>query len=153
MSRALIELSRGIRHALSCAAGTVRGMKTLALTTAALLAVPALALTTAPAHAAGDDVRRSGSCSGSTSWKIKAGPDDGRIEVEAEIDSNRNGQTWSWRLVHNGSVSARGSRTTKAPSGSFEVRRRVVDLSGTDTVTFRARNTRNGEVCRGTARL
>jgi len=119
--------------------------------------VATLALTAfgaAPAYASGgDDVVRRGPCTGSTHWKVKAGHDDGRIEVEAEVDSNRNGQTWAWRIVHNGSVSARGSRTTQAPSGSFEVRRRVVDLAGTDTLTFRARNTRNGEVCRGTARL
>jgi len=123
-----------------------------------LIAITAtLALTAigaGPTYASGgDDVVRRGACTGSTHWKLKAGHDDGRIEIEAEVDSNRNGQSWAWRLVHNGSVSARGSRTTKAPSGSFEVRRRVVNLAGTDTVTFRARNTRNGEVCRGTARL
>jgi hypothetical protein len=119
--------------------------------------VAALALTTfgvAPAYAShGDDVVRRGGCTGSTHWKVKAGHDDGRIEVEGEVDSNRNGQTWAWRLVHNGSVSAHGTRTTKAPSGSFEVHRRVVNLKGTDTLTFRARNSRSGEVCRGTVRL
>jgi hypothetical protein len=119
--------------------------------------VAALALTTlgaAPAHAShGGDVVRRGACDGSTHWKVKASHDDGRIEVEGEVDSNRNGQAWAWRLVHNGSVSAHGTQTTKPPSGSFEVRRRVVDLKRTDSLTFRARNTKNGEVCRGTVRL
>ena len=118
-----------------------------ALLTAAV-AVPAL-----PAAANEDDVIRKGSCSGRTDWKVKASPEDGRIEVEGEIDSNRNGQTWRWRLLHNGSLSDRGSRTTKGPSGSFEVRRVVVDLRGTDKLVFRATNRASGETCRGVVKF
>jgi hypothetical protein len=114
-----------------------------ALLTAAVI-VPAL-----PAAANEDDVRREGSCSGRTDWKLKASPEDGRIEVEGEIDSNRSGQTWRWRLLHNGSLSDRGTRTTQPPSGSFEVRRVVVDLRGTDQLVFRATNPASGEACRG----
>ncbi|WP_426244554.1 hypothetical protein [Nocardioides sp. LHG3406-4] len=102
------------------------------------------------ALAAGDDdgrVIRTGPCSGSTDWKIKAKPDDGRIEVEGEIDSNRTGQTWSWALNHNGSSSARGSSVTGGRSGSFEVERRTVNTSGTDRFVFRGTNARTGEVC------
>ena len=73
----------------------------------------ALVAGTAPAAlAGGDDTVRRGSCSGSTDWKIKVGPEDGRLEVEAEVDSNRSGQTWRWRLLHDGSLSASGTRTT-----------------------------------------
>ena len=103
----------------------------------------------APADAGDREVVRRGSCSGSTDWKLKAKEEDGRIEVEAEVDSNRNGQTWHWRLVHNGSVTARGTKTTRAPSGSFEVRRVVVDLAGTDHLKLRARKGASGETCRG----
>ncbi|WP_134739213.1 hypothetical protein [Nocardioides sp. 503] len=101
------------------------------------------------ANASSDDDRviRTGSCSGSTDWKIKAKEDDGRIEVEAEIDSNRTGQTWRWRLVHNGSVSAKGTSRTRGRSGSFSVERKTVDASGKDSFTFRARNPRSGERC------
>ena len=88
-----------------------------------------------------------------TDWKLKAKHDDGRLEVEGEVDSNRNGQDWRWRMVHNGSVSARGWATTHAPSGSFEVERRMVNLGGTDKIVFRARNPRTGEVCRGVVRI
>jgi hypothetical protein len=116
----------------------------------AVLTVPVLVA--APAFANDDDVIRRGSCSGSTDWKLKAGPEDGRIEVEAEVDSNRDEQTWRWRLRHDGSLSARGTATTHGPSGSFEVRRVVVDASGTDHLVFRARNPRTGEVCRGVLR-
>jgi hypothetical protein len=117
-----------------------------AAATAALLAgLPVLV--TAPAQAKGDDTVRRGSCSGSAHWKIKAGPDDGRMEVEAEIDSNRRGQTWRWVLRHDGRVVARGRSVTAGRSGSFEVERRTRNAPGADSFRFRAVNVRSGEVC------
>src|SRR5262245_11476480 len=115
----------------------------------AVVAVLGLVATNAPAIANEDDVIRRGGCSGSTEWKLKASPEDGRIEVEGEVDSNRNGQTWNWRILHNGNVSASGSKQTSGPSGSFEVRRLLVDANGTDSIGFRARNPNSGELCRG----
>ena len=126
------------------AGAAVRAMVTLAAAATGLSLVVA-----APADAGDREVIRRGSCSGSTDWKLKAKKEDGRIEVEAEIDSNRNGRTWHWRLVHNGSVTARGTKTTRAPSGSFEVRRVVVDLTGADHLKLRARKGASGETCRG----
>ena len=121
-------------------------MKTLTLLTATALALTVTAV--APAQArSGDDTVRTGSCSGSTDWKIKAGPDDGRMEVEAEIDSNRSGQTWHWTLKHNGNVVDRGSSVTAGPSGSFEVRRRTANAAGPDTFRFRAVHRATGETC------
>ena len=117
---------------------------------AALTVVSGLVAAASPASANDDDRVRRGSCSGSTDWKVKVGPEDGRLEVEGEVDSNRSGQTWRWRLSHNGSVSDRGTRATDGRSGSFEVRRISVDLRGTDTFVLRAVNARTGEVCRGT---
>jgi hypothetical protein len=120
----------------------------------ALLTSSVLISVAGPAQAkGGDDVVRRGSCTGATHWKLKVKPDDGRLEVEAEVDSNRVGQTWHWRLVHNGSTSASGTRKTTAPSGSFEVHRRMVNRPGTDTVTLRASNARSGERCVGTVRF
>jgi hypothetical protein len=121
-------------------------------TGAGLVATVAVLAAIAPAaQASGSAAKiRSGACAGSTHWKLKASPDNGRIEVQGEVDSNRNGQVWRWRIVHNGSVSASGLRTTRAPSGSFEVRRLLVNARGTDALVFRAVNTRSGEVCRGT---
>jgi hypothetical protein len=102
-----------------------------------------------PAFANDADVIRTGSCSGASDWKVKASPENGRIEVEGEIDSNVVGQTWNWALRHNGTLSARGTKTTQAPSGSFEVRRVQNNLAGPDTFVFRAVNPASGEVCRG----
>lgn len=119
----------------------------IAIAAAGLLGV--LAALPAPAMAGSDDVVRRGSCSGSATWKLKAGPDDGRIEVEGEVDSNVKGQTWKWKLVHNGSVSARGTATTAGASGSFDVHRKVVDMKGEDHLRFVARNQKSAETCRG----
>jgi hypothetical protein len=115
----------------------------------AALALPlALAAPASASHGGGGDVRTSGGCSGSAHWKLKAKADNGRIEVEGEIDSNRTGQVWTWRFKHNGSVSAKGTAKTGAPSGSFEVKRRMANLAGTDHFVFRAVHA--GQVCRGT---
>lgn len=98
--------------------------------------------------AGGDDrVVRTGTCSSGATWKLKVKTDDGRLEVEGEIDSFVVGQRWRWVLRHNGSVSDRGVGTTAGRSGSFEVERRMVDLAGTDAVVFRA--VRDGRTCRG----
>jgi hypothetical protein len=119
----------------------------------------ALALTAAlvfpgtTALAGDDDVRRSGSCSGGSSWKLKLSPEGSGIEVEYEVDQNVNGHAWRVTLKHDGEMFFRGRRTTKAPSGSFEVRRITNDGSGTDRITAFARNLSTDEVCRGSASI
>jgi hypothetical protein len=102
-----------------------------------------------PALANDADVIRRGNCSRNSDWKLKASPEDGRIEVEGEVDSNVGGQTWKWKMLHNGKVSARGSATTGGRSGSFDVRRLMVNLKGEDKIGWRAKNPNSGEVCRG----
>jgi hypothetical protein len=120
-------------------------------TSLAAAALGATVLAPVASYAGDDDeLRRTGSCSAGTTWKLKAKTDDGRLEVEGEVDSNRNGQTWRWVLRHNGSVSARGTGVTAGRSGSFDVERKVADVAGTDRFVFRAVNRASGEVCRGT---
>jgi hypothetical protein len=116
--------------------------------------VGSLLLVPAVSAAANDaDVIKRGSCSGKSTWKLKASPENGRIEVEGEVDSNVNGQTWRWRIRHNGTLSAKGTAATQPPSGSFDVRRLVTNASGTDTIGWRARNPKTDEVCRGSLRF
>ena len=121
---------------------------------AVLLAFPIVLLGSAsPALAKGGgngDVRASGPCA-TGSWELKAKLDDGRIEVEAEIDTNRVGQTWAWRLSDNGAQFASGTGTTVAPSGSFEVRRLTANRAGADVLHLTA--TRGATTCAGTVRL
>ncbi len=117
--------------------------------TAVLLLGVAFALLAphSPAIAGDDRVERTGSCSEGARWDLKVKTDNGRLEVEGEVDSNQNGQQWSWKFRHNGKVSAKGKKSTAGPSGSFSVERRMVNLQGTDKVVFVARH--DGQTCRG----
>jgi hypothetical protein len=122
-------------------------MGAMALLGAAVLAFPA-ALSVA---AKDGDVIRTGNCTVNSDWKLKLSPENGRIEVEFEVDSNVNGQTWNVSLKKDGNVFFSGQRTTQAPSGSFELRRVVNNGAGTETFVGRAKNPATGEICRGTA--
>ena len=122
--------------------------------------VAALALTLAGTTAASarpnakpGAVVKAGSCSGASDWKLKLSPDNGRIQVEFEVDSNRAGQTWHVRIAKNGNPIFMGSRMTKAPSGSFTVRKITSNAAGTDTFRARATNRATGETCIGIASI
>ena len=90
---------------------------TLICALAAAAALPALAL------ANDADVRRLGQCTKSAFSKIKLSPENGRIEVEFEVDASRVGQAWRVVIRRNGKVDVRTRATTRRPSGSFTVRR------------------------------
>jgi len=105
------------------------------------------------AMAKGGDVVRQGTCTGNSTAKIKLSPEDGRIEVQFEVDQNKVGDTWRVKLFHNGDRFFTGTRTTQAPSGSFELRKVVDNAAGTDTVRARARNLSTNEVCTATASI
>ena len=117
------------------------------LVAATLLAVTPVAFAGTAKH--GNGVQKSGKCSAASTWKLKAKPDNGKLEVEFEVDQNVSGDTWNVRLKDNGMVFFKGTRVTQPPSGSFEVRRRTDNLDGTDMITARAANQSTGEVCRG----
>jgi len=114
---------------------------------AGVVAGPALA------QGGGGDVRTVAKCSTSSTIKLKAKPDNGRIQIEAEVDSNRVGQTWSTRLTDNNVRVFAGNKVTLAPSGSFSVRVLAPNRAGTDTIVATARNVRTGETCKATVRL
>ena len=129
-------------------------MRTTRVVTPVIALASAVLLTTGgPAFAKAGDVRTSGACQGVATWKMKASPENGRIEVESEVDSNRAGQNWNWTLFHNGSVASRGTATTAGPSGSFEVRRVLANRAGTDTFRFYARRPGTQQICNGTVRF
>jgi hypothetical protein len=101
------------------------------------------------AQGGGGGVRTAGSCSAHGVWKLKAKPDDGRLEVEAEVDVNRAATHWKWTMSQNGKVVRSGTATTTAPSGSFSVNRSLTNRAGTDRIGFRAINTADGNTCSG----
>ena len=116
--------------------------------------VGALVLTVAgavPASAKDGDVIRRGACSGTSDWKLKLSPENGRIEVEYEVDANRVGQTWRVRLFHDGERVFAGTRVTQGASGSFTVRIVEPNHAGTDAFRASATNVAHGETCGGAA--
>ena len=111
------------------------------------MAATAVALSVPTASAKNDDIRKAGSCTGSSSSKIKAKPRDGRLEVEFEVDQNRNGVKWKVRLKDNGKRVFRGTARTRGPSGSFSIERKIADRPGTDALTGIGKNPASGERC------
>ena len=121
--------------------------KSLTLVLMTLAASAALLVLAGVASARNGDVSAAGTCSGSSTSKIKLGPRDGAIEVQFEVDQNRNGVVWNVSLTQNGSVVFSGTAKTKAPSGSFEVRRTLVNTAGSDVIVGMAINPATGETC------
>ena len=100
-----------------------------------------------------DEIREPGSCTESSSSKIKVKPDDGRIEVEFEVDQNQTGDVWKVKIKNNGSNVFEGSATTRGPSGSFDIERKIPDQSGSDAIKATAKNKSTGERCSASATL
>lgn len=123
----------------------MRKVMAVSLVALFVIAIPAVA-------SAGDrDVIREGPCSGRSDWKIKLSPEDGRIEVEFEVDQNVVGDEWRVRIRHDGQLAFRGTRTTRGASGSFELRIVEPNNAGADSFRARARNLSTDEVCAGSA--
>ena len=105
----------------------------------------------APASAKDGDVRAAGTCSAASTAKLKLSRENGRIEVEFEVDQNRAGVRWNVVLKSHGRQVASMVRVTGRPSGSFTARKLVANLAGADVVTATAR--RAGEACTAKATL
>jgi hypothetical protein len=113
---------------------------TALLFAAALLAVPA-----ALAKGGHRAVSVRGVCTQQSTSKLKLSRENRGIEVEFQVDQNRNRVPWKVTLRRNGHRVASFRAVTHAPSGSFEIRRVIADRSGADRISARA--TRPGETC------
>jgi hypothetical protein len=118
---------------------------------AALVAAFALVIPAGTAWAGNNDVVERGSCDGNSEWKLKLSPEDGRIEVEFEVDQNVSGDDWKVKIKHDGERVFRGTETTGGSSGSFTVRIVENDSAGTDSFKGKAKNLSTGEICVGNA--
>lgn len=98
-------------------------------------------------------VRVTGTCTDGSTAKLKIKPDNGRVEVEFEVDENRNGSRWGVTLKRNGTRVVSRSAVTRAPSGSFSVNARIAAGSPRTKVVAVARRAATAEVCRATATL
>lgn len=121
------------------------------LTTVALVA--AVAATTAAVAAPGalakdGDLRIKGTCSSAATSKLKLSAEDGGIEVEFEVDQNRNGVPWKVTLRRNGTLVTSTTATTRAPSGSFTVRRVVANAPGAADRIVAVATSPGGATCR-----
>ena len=104
----------------------------------------------APASAkGGGSIRTTGACSTGGHWKLKAGPEGSRIEVQYEVEAGRVGQAWAVTVTDNGVRVLSTTRRTAGASPSFELRTLVPNRAGSDQIVATARNTVSGDVCRG----
>ena len=111
-----------------------------------------LALTATPLAVAKDgDVLVRGTCTGSTTSKLKLSEENGRIEVEFEVDQNRNGVRWNVAIFRNGNRVARMTKVTKG--AEWLLRSPCIPFpDGAGKETIRARATRaSGAVCTAVA--
>jgi hypothetical protein len=107
---------------------------------------------TAAGTKGGKGIVKTGKCTASSHWKLKAKADDGRIETEFEVDQNRVGKRWRVTIARNGATVFRGIRTTVAPSGSFAVRR-LLAPAASNRIVATAKALRGGETCRAVLSL
>jgi hypothetical protein len=126
-------------------------MRKVAALTTALIATAGIA--SAATASGGNDIRNAGTCTGASSSKIKVKPDDGRIQVEFEVDQNRSGQTWKVKIKDNGETAFSGKATTHGASGSFSVEKRINDQSGSDAIKATAKNKGTDERCSASATI
>ena len=121
------------------------------ITLAVALAASTAALALAPVSSAkgGDSVRVRGVCTQGSTAKLKLSREDSGIEVEFEVDQNRNGVPWKVTLRRNGSLVTSTTAKTHAPSGSFSLRRVLSGTHGTVVATAK----RSGERCTAQATI
>ncbi|QIK65550.1 hypothetical protein G7072_03655 [Nocardioides sp. HDW12B] len=107
----------------------------------ALLAVPATMLITAPAQA----VDRSERCDGAR-IELSVEKDDGRFEVEADVDNALRGSQWRVTLLQDGNRYFTDVRTADN-EGDVSVDRNRPNTAGKDVFTFRANKVGTGGSC------
>lgn len=129
---------------------TSRNQRLLAACAVAGLATTAVVVA-APAGAAPSNLTR-GTCSGHGIVTLQLQHSDpGRLEAGFEVDHVKAGSVWNVRLTHNGVAYFNGRRT--AVGGTFSVDRVLIDQSGLDTISGRARNLATGQLCTVTGKI
>lgn len=115
-----------------------------------VLAIVSLVAMAAPAAALEVATVRRARCSGPSGWRLAVVRDGGSLRVSLVVRGGRAGQRWNIFMDHNGNGFFAGSRLSRA-RGFWEVRRRVANRPGIDTIRFGAHNVATGETCRGRA--
>lgn len=121
---------------------SMRALCVLALVSLVVFAGPVAALEVATI--------RQGACSGPSGWRLSVARDGGSLRVRLAVRGGRAGQRWNVFMDHNGNGFFAGHRISRS-RGFWEVRRRVANRAGIDTIRFGTHNVATGETCRGRA--
>ena len=100
----------------------------------------------------GEEVRLAGDCGRGATASLRLRAHDQGIEVRFRVRQTRGRGVWRIAIVHENRVSSRATRRTSRSDDSFELRRVLPDLRGSDTVVVHAWGPR-GLSCRATATL
>jgi hypothetical protein len=100
----------------------------------------------------GGEVRVNGQCGRGATSSLRLRARDGGLELRFRLRQTRGRGVWRITVVHEHRVAARATRRTTRSDDSFELRRKLPDLRGSDTVAVHAWGPR-GLGCRATATL
>jgi hypothetical protein len=100
-----------------------------------------------PAHAQdAGSTSTHGSCSATSTYKVKATVKKGTIVVKAKIETGVAGEAWTYSISDNGTTVVEGDATTGA-DGKLKGAFKIPNLEGTDTIDLSATDTVTGETC------
>lgn len=110
------------------------------------LVITAAVATFSPAFAKTGDIIKRANCPGSAKSKLKASPENGRIEVEYEIDDAVAGERWQIILKKGNRRIFKGVRTVNK-AREIHLRKVIRNEPGTERISAKARNLDTGGRC------
>ncbi len=122
----------------------------LSVALAGTLALTVLVVSPVPSAWADTERTKTGSCSGSATWKLEVDKESGRIEADFFVNSTSGaGVGWHVQMWDNGTRFFNQTRYTNR-YGNFEAEGNTNDRSGvSDTIKAKASNNSTGQVCQG----
>jgi hypothetical protein len=100
----------------------------------------------------GGDVRVAGHCGRGATSSLRVRERDDGIELRFRLRQTRGRGVWRITIVHENRVASRVTRKTTRSDDSFELRHRLPDLRGSDTIVVQGWGPR-GLGCRAAATL
>jgi hypothetical protein len=92
---------------------------------------------------------RQSACGGGVKSKVSASPENGRIEVEYEVDNAQPGDTWRIVIRRNGKVILRTRKRVNA-AGNAEIRVLTPNGNGNERIAASATRVGGGGSCEAT---
>ena len=136
----------------AAAARTLRGMNRLLVIVLLLLALSAGAAQARGDDHGGGDVRVAGDCGPGVAASLRLRAEDRGIEARFQLRQARGQGRWRIAIVHEQRIAFRATKRTTRGDDSFELRRTLPDLPGSDAVVVHAWGPR-GVGCRAAATL